>query len=103
MADPDNILSPQMMQQCILMAQKKVSKQYFQKPIFFISGCKINMNKCQALYLGGNNHCQIFPTQDRELQWNPSCLGINVGGNDDDISTVNLLPKLQKMKVVAQI
>jgi len=65
------------------------------------SGCKANLSKSGAIWIGAKKGCSDFPYQDKGLQWNSDkfkTLGINFSLNIDALYNLNYKVKLEQIE-----
>ena len=65
-----------------------------------VSGCKTNMSKTKAIWIGINKGDQRKPFENKGIQWCAdrfTCLGVEIPLNLDDLFRLNLPPKLEKV------
>ena len=65
------------------------------------SGCKINLSKTEAVWIGSKRGCQEFPLEDQGVTWKSSTfksLGINFSLDLGLIFDLNYKEKLKRMK-----
>ena len=65
------------------------------------SGCKLNLSKTEAIWIGSKKGCQDFPYANRGISWKKSnfkCLGITFSLNVSKIFDLNYKDKLKKIE-----
>ena len=65
------------------------------------SGCKINFNKTEAIWIGSKKGCQDFPYTNRGVSWKTSqfkCLGVNFSLNLSLLYCLNYKERLKRIE-----
>ena len=66
-----------------------------------LSGCKVNLTKTEAVWIGSKRGCQDFPLRDQGITWKASTfksLGINFSLNLGLIFDLNYKERLKRMQ-----
>ena len=71
-----------------------------------VSGCKMNLSKTQAIWIGSKRDSTDKPFENQGIQWNPNvftCLGINIAVDLQLLFQLNFTPRLDKLGRLVQI